>query len=72
MLLTIYWYAQANNKYVKDYDKNKKSSYLKYLDLINYMERQYGKSYLQVILSRLETNLNLIKISWKTTMKVVV
>ena len=72
MLLTIYWYAQANNKYVKDYDKNKKSSYLKYLDLINYMERQYGKSYLQVILSWLETNLNLIKISWKTTMKVVV
>ena len=26
-------YAKANNKYMKDYDKNKKSSYLKYLDV---------------------------------------
>ena len=26
----IYWYAKANNKYMKDYDKNKESSYLKY------------------------------------------
>ena len=23
-------YAKANNKYIKDYDKNKESSYLKY------------------------------------------
>ena len=27
------WYAQANNKYVEDYDQNKKSSYLKNLDV---------------------------------------
>ena len=26
----IHRYAQANNKYMKDYDKNKESSYLKY------------------------------------------
>ena len=26
---TIYHYAKANNKYMKDYDKNKKSSYIK-------------------------------------------
>ena len=26
----IHWYAKANNKYMKDYDKNKESSYLKY------------------------------------------
>ena len=25
-------YAKANNKYMKDYDKNKESSYLNYLD----------------------------------------
>ena len=25
-------YAKANNKYMKDYDKNKESSYLKYWD----------------------------------------
>ena len=26
-------YANANNKYMKDYDKNKESSYLKYWDV---------------------------------------
>ena len=28
----IHQYAKANNKYMKDYDKNKESSYLKYWD----------------------------------------
>ena len=28
-------YAQANNKYMKNYDKNVKSSYLEYLDANN-------------------------------------
>ena len=33
-LLAIYWYAQTNNKYVKDYDYDKnKKSYLKYLSI---------------------------------------
>ena len=27
---TIYQYVKANNKYIKDYDKNKKASYSKY------------------------------------------
>ena len=26
----IHWYAKANNKYIKDYHKNKESSYLEY------------------------------------------
>ena len=28
-------YAKANNKYMKNYDKNKESSYLQYLDANN-------------------------------------
>ena len=31
----IYWYTKANNKYMKDYAKNKESSYLNYYDVNN-------------------------------------
>ena len=27
---SIYWYAKSNNKYMKDFDKNKELSYLQY------------------------------------------
>ena len=30
MCQSIYWYVKANNKYMKDYNKNKDSSYLQY------------------------------------------
>ena len=32
-------YAHANNKYMKDYDRKKKSSYIQYLDVNNYMAK---------------------------------
>ena len=30
---SIYWYAKANNKYKKDYDKNKECSHIQYWDV---------------------------------------
>ena len=30
-----HWYAKANNKYMKDFDKNIESSYIEYLDANN-------------------------------------
>ena len=32
---SIYAYAKANSKYMKDYDKNKESTYIQYWDVNN-------------------------------------
>ena len=32
---SIYQYSKANNRYMKDYDKNKESPYFKYSDANN-------------------------------------
>ena len=32
---SIYGYAKANSKYMKDYDKNKESPYIQYWDVNN-------------------------------------
>ena len=35
----IYWYAKANNKYLKDDDKNKESPYLQYWDIMSMSQK---------------------------------
>ena len=32
---SIYWYAKAHKKYMKDYGKNKESPYIQYWDINN-------------------------------------
>ena len=35
---SIYWYTKVNDKFIKDYDKNKESSYLQYWNINNLYE----------------------------------
>ena len=42
---SIYRYTKANNKYLKDYDKNKESLYLQYSDVNNLYGWQCCKSF---------------------------
>ena len=59
----IHRYAKTNNKYMKDYHKNKESSYLKYCDVNNLYGWATPQQLLYMVLSWLKIHLNLIKVS---------
>ena len=44
-------YAEANDKYMNNYDKNKESSYIQYLDQTICMDEQCLKNYLWIVLN---------------------
>ena len=48
---SIHRYAEANNKYVKDYNKNIKSSYLMYLDAKNLYGWEMSENCLWMVLN---------------------
>ena len=62
---SIYRYAKANNKYMKDYDKNKESSYFEYWDINNLygrtMSRKPPVNNFQCIKDTSQFNENFIK-----------
>ena len=41
----ICWYRKANNKFMKDYDRNKESLYLKHLDKINFYSSNMSQKF---------------------------
>ena len=65
-------YRHANNKYMKDFDRNKELSCFMCWDLNKSHCGQCHKDYEYVVLSRLKIHLNPTKTSQKTTMKIVI
>ena len=62
---SIYQYAKANNKYMKDYDKNKQSSHIQYWDENNLyglgMSQKLPENYFEWIKDTSQFNEDLIK-----------
>ena len=68
---TNYRYVKASNKYMKNYEKNKEPSYLKWWHKIICIDGQRHKSYSKLIVSGLKKHLNLINILWKNIAMIV-
>ena len=68
---SIYRYAKANNKYMKDYDKNKESSYIQYWDANNLYGWEMSQKLAVNNFEWIKDTSNLMNISQKTIMKKV-
>ena len=68
----IHRHAKANNKYMKDYYKNKGSLYFNYWDLSNSYGWAMSQSFFLCGFIWAEKKISLIKISHKITIKLVI
>ena len=60
---TMHRYAKANNKYMKDYNKDEEESFLEYLDANNLYVGQCQNHYLLMVLIGLKICLKQMKVS---------
>ena len=60
---TMHRYAKANNKYMKDYNKDEEESFLEYLDANNLYVGQCQNHYLLMVLTGLKICLKQMKVS---------
>ena len=72
---SIYRYAKANNKYMKDYDKNRELSYIQYWDKNNLYGRAISQKLLvnnfEWIKDTSQYNEDFIKTIMKKVMKII-
>ena len=67
----IHRYTETNNKYIKNYDKNKESSYLMYLDTNNLYGRVMSQKLPVGIFKWEKIRLNLMKNLLKIMIKIM-
>ena len=68
----IHQYVKANNKYMKDYDKNKEHLYLNYWGINNLYGWGMSKTFPVSGFKFVEIHFNLVRTLYKTIVKIVI